>query len=102
MEPSYDRFRGGVMPRIPDEVGYCAGCGGMMYDYEMIECPVCEKKIHQSCLETCDGCGEHGCKSCLKENDEGLLLCEDCLAADKLAKSQSGLTKAVMRRLGGK
>jgi hypothetical protein len=102
MEPSYDRFSCGVTPRTPSEVGNCAGCGGTMYDYEVIKCGACEAQVHEGCIEVCEGegCGQIGCRACLTENDEGLLMCEDCLAADKLAKSQSGLTKAVMRRLG--
>lgn len=80
MQPSYDRFSCGVNPKMPIEVGDCAACGGMMYDYEVIKCLACDAEIHQGCIEACEGegCGEIGCKACLMETDEGLLLCEEC------------------------
>jgi len=101
MSANLDRFSCGFTPAIPDEVGYCAACGGMMYDYEAIKCPACDADIHQSCIENCEGngdkegklCGQVGCRACLNENEEGLLLCENCsdrLALSKLTESDKG------------
>ncbi|MCJ7777780.1 MAG: hypothetical protein MUP16_05650 [Sedimentisphaerales bacterium] len=78
MSANLDRFSCGVTPKIPDEVGSCEVCGGTIYDYELINCSVCDAKIHIGCAEECDGCGRVGCKLCLKENEEGLLHCETC------------------------
>lgn len=87
-EPSYDGFSRGVTPKVPDEVGDCAACGGKMYDYEVIKCLACDAEIHQGCIETCDGelCGQIGCRACLTENEEGLLLCEECKYNEEIKK----------------
>jgi len=77
MSSNLDRFSCGVTPKIPDEVGSCEVCGGTIYDYELMNCSVCDAKIHKGCTEVCDGCGFVGCKNCLTEID-GLLFCEDC------------------------
>jgi len=79
MSTNLDRFSQGVTPKEPDEVGCCAACSGTMYDYDLIECDICGSRIHQSCIEVCDGCGRVGCKCnvCLVEID-GLLYCEEC------------------------
>jgi len=78
MSANLDRFACGVTPKVPDEVGSCEACSGAMYDYELTRCGSCDARIHIGCSQECDGCGTMGCKICLKENDEGLLLCENC------------------------
>ena len=78
MEPSYDRFSCGVNPKVPIEVGDCPGCDDMMYDFEVTICPGCGTKVCKKCIETCENCHQIGCRVCLTENEEGLLLCEEC------------------------
>lgn len=78
MSTNLDRFNCGVTPKEPVEVGCCEACSGVIYNYELMKCGLCDARIHGGCSEECDGCGMLGCKSCLKENDEGLLLCEEC------------------------
>ena len=78
MAASLDRFSCGVTLTVPDEVGDCKACGSQIYDYELDKCESCDARIHHSCMAECDECGEIGCKACLIENEEGLLLCEEC------------------------
>jgi hypothetical protein len=97
MEPSLDRFSQGYTPKEPDEVGSCEACSGTVYDYELIECNTCDAQIHKGCSEECDGCGMMGCKSCLKENDEGLLLCENCRPEEEIESEQQVTLVDVVR-----
>lgn len=77
MSTNLDRFHNAT-PEAPIEVGTCRACSGTIYDYELMRCGGCEEEIHKSCAETCDECGHDGCKACLTETEDGLLLCEAC------------------------
>lgn len=79
MSANLDRFSCGVTPKVPDEVGGCEACGGVIYDYELEKCDSCDARIHHGCAEVCDVCASAGCKCCVKEDPEdGLLKCEAC------------------------
>jgi len=80
MSANLDRFSCGATPSEPIEVGECPGCGNIMLDYEVTMCPTCDSKVCEKCIETCDGegCEQIGCRVCFTENEEGLLLCEEC------------------------
>lgn len=84
-----DRFSCGVTTKAPDEVGICRACGGTIYDYEFRQCDSCEAQIHHGCTKECDECGHLGCKACLKENEEGLLLCEVCRQEQEQEETES-------------
>ena len=76
-----DRFAGGHTPKEPNIVGSCAGkgCGGDIYDYELIKCTSCDAEVHIGCIEECESCGESGCRSCFNENKEvGGWYCDEC------------------------
>ncbi|MBN2312333.1 MAG: hypothetical protein JXM79_00295 [Sedimentisphaerales bacterium] len=95
MSANLDRFSCGVTPSIPDEVGHCAGCGGVMYDYEVTSCNNCGSEVHEGCTVKCHGCEYEGCKACLTQSQENLeWYCPDCLtptakAARKCAETGS-------------
>jgi len=91
MSTKYDRFACGITPTIPDEVGHCAGCGAMMYDYEALKCPMCDRTVHQGCLMECDACREKCCKHDLKERD-GYFVCEVCDDPQILAALRAAAT----------
>ena len=51
------------------EVGDCAACGGVMYDYESVPCPNCGELIHRECIKKCAQCRFLGCSNCLVKYD---------------------------------
>ena len=60
--------RGEAAPR---DAGDCQACGGEMYEYEVTSCDSCDNdRIHAGCIVICSGCGEFGCKCCMKKDDE--------------------------------
>lgn len=73
---NYDRFSIGVTPTMPEEVGTCGACSGVMYDYELRQCPACGDQVHRGCLHKCDHCAKIGCKSCLEPDTEGNFYCD--------------------------
>ena len=79
MSVNLDRFSQGYTPKVPDEVGSCEACGGVIYDYEFAKCQACDAQIHTGCIKKCDICGRKGCTICLHEYPEdGWLYCEEC------------------------
>jgi len=79
----------GITPTEPDEVGYCAGCGGLMYDYEASHCYHCGAHVHNGCEVKCYSCGFIGCKACLVQDQEDLeWYCPNCITpAAKAARA---------------
>jgi len=76
----YDRFSVGVGPSVALEVGYCEGCGGTVYSYELRRCISCNSNIHSGCKEQCEICGADGCRACLIQDQNTLewRCAEDC------------------------
>lgn len=74
-----DRFGSGLTQIWPTEVGVCAGCSGMMYDWELSVCGLCDANVHIGCIEECVVCGLIGCRSCLfKHPETGEWECVNC------------------------
>ena len=50
-------------------------------EWQLTFCNMCKKDYCPDCcvkVEDCQGCGERVCGSCIKENNNGERLCEDC------------------------
>ena len=79
LKMTLDRFSCGFTPQVV-EVGYCQACDSIIYDYEKSRCDSCEDIIHDRCKSACQSCGMPGCGKCIKLDDEGYELCEECRA----------------------
>ena len=78
MSANLDRFSVGFTPQTAVEMGICKACGDIIYDYESTKCNLCEESIHEECAAKCEVCDIKGCKSCLKDDWDGVLVCEEC------------------------
>ena len=85
MTANLDRFQG-AEPVAAIEAGDCGGCGGVMYEYDVVICPNKSHaaEVHKDCVGKCDGCGSDGCRACLiQDPDSGDRLCEDCREGER-------------------
>ncbi len=59
----------------PELVGDCQACGGEMYKHQQTRC-VCERIVHQGCLQPCVVCKVWACRGCLIEESDGNWVCK--------------------------